>query len=148
MGDRHGPMRTGRFKVEIDDIEVSGWRTIELPSSKTEEGEYREGDEPDWEKNIWGQTTFSALEMERGVQPGDTRIYDWREEVRMGDLDNGRKKVAVILMDQEGQDVLKWEFEDAWIKAYRPGKLSASADDDVLTESISVVFDTVTRTDL
>lgn len=145
MGDRHGPQRTGRFSVEIDDVEVPGWRTVTLPSSSTEEGEYREGDEADWEKKIWGQTTFSDLVMERGVQPGDTRIYDWREEVRMGNLDDGRKEVAVVLMDEEGEPQIRWEFENAWIKVYEPPELDAGADDDVALEKITVAFDKMDR---
>lgn len=144
MPDRHGPMRTGRFRVEIDDVEVPGWRSVTIPSSSTEQGEYREGEDPDSEKKIWGQTTFADLEMERGVQPGDTRLFDWREEVRIGNVDDGRKQVAVILMDEEGEPQIRWEFEDAWIKYYRPPQLSAG-DDDVATERITVAFDTMTR---
>lgn len=148
MADRHGPARTGRFKVEIDDVEVPGWQTVTIPSSSTEQGEYREGDEPDWETQIWGQTTFSDLVMERGVQPGDTQIFDWREEVREGDLDEGRKNVDVTLMDEEGEDLLRWEFNNAWIKVYEPPTLDASADDEVATEKISVAFDTMDRVEL
>ena len=148
MGDRHGPQRTGRFSIEIDGVEVPGWHSVTLPSSSTEEGEYREGDEPDWEKKTWGQTTFSDLVMERGVQPGDTRIYDWREEVRMGNVDEGRKDLDVILMDEEGASQLKWEFKDAWIKVYEPPELDASADGDVAMEKITVAFDTMDRVEL
>ncbi len=138
-------MRTGRFRVEIDDVEVPGWQRVKIPSSSTEEGEYREGDDPDWEKKIWGQTTFDDLEMERGVQPGDSRIFDWREHVRMGNLDEGRKDVDVILMDEEGAEQIRWEFENAWIKDYDPPELDASADGDVATESITVAFDKMVR---
>ncbi|MFP9060712.1 phage tail protein [Natrialbaceae archaeon A-chndr2] len=145
MPDRHGPMRTGRFKVEIDDIEVPGWQSVDIPTRWTEEGEYREGDDPDWEKNIWGQTHFADLEMERGVQPGDTRIFDWAEEVRMGDVDEGRKEVAVVMMDEEGAPQIRWEFQGAWIKVYDPPALDAAADGDVATESITVAFDKMVR---
>ncbi len=138
-------MRTGRFSVEIDDVEIPGWQRVKIPSSSTEQGEYREGDEPDHEKQIWGQTTFGDLEMERGVQPGDTRIFDWREAVRMGDLDEGRKEVAVVLRDEEGAPQIRWEFQGAWVKDYDPPELDASADGDVATESITVAFDMMTR---
>ena len=141
--DRHGPMRVGRFTVEIDDVEVPGWRWVAIPSSHTEQGEYREGEDPDWEKKIWGQTRFDDLEMERSVQPGDTRIFDWREAVRLGDVDEGRKEVAVVLMDEEGEPQIRWEFDGAWIKEYHPPKLDASADGEIATETITVAFDKV-----
>ena len=39
-------MRTGRFVVEIDDVEVAGWRSVAIPSRSTEQDEYREDDDP------------------------------------------------------------------------------------------------------
>ena len=146
MPDRHGPMRTGRFKVEIDDVEIPGWRSVTIPSRSTEKGEYREGNEPDYEKQIWGQTTFDDLEMERGVKPGDTAIHDWHQSVVEGRVDEGRKEVAVVLQDEEGEPQIRWEFQEAWVQNYDPPELDASADGDVATESITVAFDKMTRT--
>ena len=145
MVDRHGPMRTGRFTVEIDDVEVQGFRRVDIPSSHTEAGEYREGDDPDYEKKLWGQTSFAPLTMERGVQPGDTRLFDWRQQIINGQVDEGRKEVAVILRDEEGEAQIRWEFHEAWIQDYDPPTLDASADDDVATESITVAFDKMVR---
>lgn len=142
MTDRHGPVRTGRFKVEVDDVEIPGWRYVTIPSSSTEAGEYREGGEPDWEKKIWGQTTFDDLEMERGIKPGDSALYDWREAVRMGDVDDGRKDVRITLLDEEGSPQIRWEFQDAWIRDYEPPTLDAGAND-VSTETATFAFDTM-----
>lgn len=139
-GDRS--LRADNFTVAIDEVEVPGWREVQLPSSSTEEGEYGGGDD---ERKTWGQTTFDDLEMERGVQPGDTRIVDWREAVRMGNVDEGRKEIAVVLMDQRGEPQIRWEFTGAWIKEYDPPELDASADGDVATESITVAFDRMVR---
>ena len=138
---RHGPMRTGRFTVEIDDVQVGGWQYVTIPSSSTEEGEYREGDEPDWEKKIWGQTTFDDLEMSRAIQPRDSELYDWREAVRTGNLDDGRKEVTITLRDDEFEPVIRWEFQGAWVKDYNPPELNASADGDVATETATFAFD-------
>ena len=147
MPDRHGPMKTGLFKVEIDDVEIAGWRSVTIPGSSTEQGEYREGKDPDYEKKIWGQTTYDDLEMERGVKPGDTRIYDWRQDVIEGRVDDGRKEIAIVLMDEEKQPQIRWEFQEAWVKDYDPPELDASADGDVATESITVAFDKMIRTE-
>ena len=148
MTDRHGPQRTGRFEVEIDDVPVPGWRTVTLPGSQTEEGEYREGDDPDYEKKLWGQTTYDDIEMERGVQPDDTDIYEWRMDVIQGRLDEGRRELAIILQDEEGDGQVRWEFENAWPKAYDPPDLDASADGEVAMESVTVAFDTMKREEM
>lgn len=140
-------MRTGRFKVEIDEVEVPGWRSVTIPSRSTEKGEYRNGNEPDHEKKIWGQTTYDDLEMERGVQPGDTKIHDWHLDVVNGKVDDGRKELAVILLDEQGDPQIRWEFQDAWISNYDPPDLDASADGDVATESVTVAYDKMERSE-
>lgn len=148
MQDRHGPQRTGRFQVEIDDVPIEGWREVDLPSQTTEVGEYREGDDPDHEKKLWGQTRLGTLTMERGVQPGDTRIWDWSQNVAQGRVDEGRKELAIILLDEEGQPQIRWEFTNAWIQHYEPPKLDASADGEIPMERIVVAFDRMTREEL
>jgi len=145
MVDRHGPMKTGLFTVKIDEVEIEGWQSVTIPGSSTEEGSYREGKDPDYEKKLWGQTTFDDLEMERGVKPGDTRIWEWRQDIMAGKADSGRKQIAITLQDEEGQSQIEWQFTEAWIKEYDPPELDASADGDVATESITVAFDKMVR---
>ncbi len=72
--------------------------------------EYREGHDPDHEKKTWGQPSFDDLEMERGVKPGDTKLHDWFEDIRAGSVDEGRKELAVKLLDEEGEMQLQWEI--------------------------------------
>lgn len=143
--DRHGPMRTGRFEVQIDDVEVPGWQTVTIPSTSTEEGEYREGDEPESERRIWGQTTYDDLEMERGVFSDDARIREWRDAVIEGRVEEGLKDVTVVLQDKRGEPQIRWVFTDAWPKNYDPPTLDASADGDMATESITVAYDRMIR---
>ncbi|MEF8779810.1 MAG: phage tail protein [Haloferacaceae archaeon] len=145
MPDRHGPMRTGRFKVEIDDVEVAGFRTVELPRRYTELDEYREEGESDARKQLWGQPEFDDLKMERGVAPGGTELFDWRTAVEEGKVDDGRKEISVTLMDEEGESQIRWSFDAAWPKEYHPPELDATADDEVATESITVAFDSMIR---
>jgi phage tail-like protein len=138
---QHGPMRTGRFIVKIDDVEVPGWHSVAIPSRSTEQDEYREENG----ETDWGQTSFDDLEMERGVKPGDTRLYDWAEAVRQGDVEEGRKEIAVVLLDESGETQAEWELQKAWPKEYDPPELEASADGDVATESITVAYDKMDR---
>ncbi len=144
---RGGALENDNFTVEIKGEETEGWREVTLPGTTTEEGEYQEGEDPDAVKQFWGQTTFDDLEMERGLIPGDTRLFDWRESVRMGDVDKGRKKLSIILNGGRNNPEIRWEFEGAWIKEYDPPDLDASADGDVATESITVAYDKMVRTE-
>jgi phage tail-like protein len=144
--DRHGPMKTGRFEVRIDDVAVAGWQSVTIPGKSVEQGEYREGDDADYEKKTWGQVTYDDLEMERGFSPDGSELHDWMQAIEAGKADSGRKEIAVVLKNEEGDPQIQWEFTKAWIKEYDPPELDASADGEVATESITVSFDGMNRT--
>lgn len=145
MADRANPMRTGLFTVHIDDVEIEGWRSVTLPSTSTEASEWRNGNDPDYEQPGWGQTTFDDLEMERGVQPGDTRLYEWRQDVIEGRVDEARKEIAITVMDEESEPQVEWQFFGAWISDYDPPDLDASADGDIATESATIKYSRMVR---
>jgi len=146
--DRHGPMKTGRFEVTIGGQTVPGWQSVTLPGVSVEQGEYREGNDPDYAKTVWGQTTFDDLEMERGVKPGALELHNWFEDVRAGKADSGRKEISVKLLNEEGSPMIRWEFQSAWIKNYEPPQLDASADGDMATESVTIAYDEMIRTEV
>lgn len=125
-------MRTGLFTVEIDDVEVSGWQSINLPATSTEP----DGDE-------WGESTRQDLEAERGVQPDDTELHDWNEAVLDDNEDEGLKTVLVTLLNEEGEPQVEWTFEDAWITYYRPPQLNAADDGEVATERVVFAYDSM-----
>jgi phage tail-like protein len=143
MPDRHGPLRTGRFKVEIDDVEVPGWQTVTIPGNSTETTTAREEEDTDHQRSLWGRTNYDDLEMER--QMTDTTVYDWREKITQGKVKEGRKNVRVTLQNEEGVDKIRWEFTNAWIKEYQPPELDAGTERDVAKESVTVVFDEMLR---
>lgn len=135
---RRGPQRTGRFTVQIDGVDIGGWRSVTIPSSSTEVGEYREGEEE--ERKLWGQTTFDDLEMERGVQPGDTRLLEWRDDIVAGKIEGSRRDIVVTILDEDNEPMFEWEFLNAWIKDYDPPDLDAGSDD-ILTENVALAYD-------
>jgi phage tail-like protein len=146
MQDRHGPLRTGRFVVEIDGIQVDGFRVVDLPGRSTK---MEESQGPERQRNLWGQTEYEDLEMERGATRGDTTLFDWREAVDQGKLDEGRKDLAVVLQDDTGGTAMRWEFTKAWPRRYDPPTLDVTADsgdDDIAIEKVTIVFDEMKRT--
>lgn len=149
--DKDEPVTNGRFEVQIDGVEVTGWQTVTIPGKSIEQDSYRtedgatRDDDATTEKERWGQVSFDDLEMERGVKPGDTKLHDWFEDVRAGAADAARKEIAVKLQNEEGHPMIQWEFTGAWVKEYSPPELDASADGDTATESITVAFDRMER---
>jgi len=137
MTDRHGPIRIHGYIIEIDGVETSGWRSVTLPASSTEtaSGSGVDG---------WGDTTFQDLEMERAYDDSDNILVDWRDEVVDGDED-GLKELAVTIIDDEGEGVEKWTFEDAWITYYEPPRVDPFGDSNVASERITVAYDSFER---
>ena len=138
--DPQNPITTGRFEVRLDGVQVQGWEAVTIPGTTVEQTTDREGADPDHQRQLQGQTNYGDLTMRRVFGIGDTQIRDWRDAVTEGRVSEGRKTVTVELMDEEGTPQIRWEFEDAWVKAYDPITLSTSQEDGPAMESISVAF--------
>ena len=151
MPDRHGPLRPNRFKVELDGITIGGFQRVEIPSKRTEQIEYREGNDPAHHKRLWGKNSYDDLIMERGAKKENGDLYNWRKDVDEGKLDSARKSVAVILQDETGESHLRWEFTNAWPKEYQPPTLQSNTgagQGNIATETYIVTFDEMTRKDV
>lgn len=143
--------------MEFDDEKAAGWKTITIPTVSVSEATYRTGDEQateggtgDGEIVFINEENLADLTMERGVQPEDTVIFDWQRDAVLeredrADVD-GRKEVTITLFDTRGEPVRQWSFTNAWPKDYDPPDLDASADGELATESITVVYDEMKRT--
>ena len=64
-----GPLRTGLVTVHIGDVDIEGWRSVTIPSTATDAGNWRNGNNEDYERPPRGRTTYDDLEMERAVEP-------------------------------------------------------------------------------
>ncbi|MFB6296244.1 MAG: phage tail protein, partial [Halobacteriales archaeon] len=74
-------------------------------------------------------------------------LWDWREKVNQGKLDEARKKITVKIFDSTGQNPLaSYEFLKAWPVEYQPPTLDAAADSGLATETLVVAYDRYRRT--
>jgi phage tail-like protein len=115
---RHDPFLNFNFLVEIDGNTVGSLTEADLPEATVEITEYREGGERQFSgRRLPGRVTFSHLILRRGFTT-DRTFFDWWRAVAEGNLD--RRNVSVILRDQTGQVVARWNFRNAL-----PAKYSA-----------------------
>ncbi len=135
-----GALEPGRFSVTVDDVAVAGWTAVDLPRRYTETGS---AGDPDLDR-VAGQPTYDDLEMERGVRPDDTELWDWRKDLEEGRTDDARRTVTVSLEDAGGTARMTWEFTNARPTAYGPPTLEAGADA-TATESLTVRFEEMAR---
>jgi phage tail-like protein len=139
--ERQQPIENGRFKVKIDDTEVSGFQHVTVPGSTTETVD---GGDSDQQRRLLGQTEYEDLVMERNVIKGDSTLRDWRDDIRQGKIESARKTVSVVLLTETGETVIEWQFTNAWVKEYDPPELVAGSTE-VATESCTVAYDEMVR---
>ena len=41
-------------------------------------------------------------------------IWDWRDQIVEGKVDDARKNGSIVMFDQAGDEVARWNFENAW----------------------------------
>lgn len=148
MPEPHGPLRQTEFKVELDGVNVPGFIQVELPSKRTKQIEYREGNDPAHNRKLWGDTQYDDLILVRGATTDNAELNDWRKSVDQGQMDDARRNIAVVIMNEVGESVLRFEFTNAWIKEYRPPSLDSHGgpgEGNLATEQFVITFDEMER---
>ena len=144
MADRHGPYRNARFLLEFDDLVKAGFDSCTLPENSTETVEYREGNDPPTQRKLWGLNEYGTLSLESGATEDSIELYEWRQQVEQGNLDDARQDIAVIVLDEEGNPGLRWEFKKAWPSSYDAPDLDASSAE-VAIESLEIEHEGMER---
>jgi phage tail-like protein len=143
MPDRHGPYRNFRFLLEIDGITQAGFNQATVPEEQTELVEYRNGNELPRNRKLGGRTMYGNLTLQAGITDS-TELYEWRQSVANGQIDDARRNIAVIVLDEEGEPGPRFEFENAWPRQYDAPDLNAG-ESNVAIESLEIVHEGMVR---
>lgn len=144
MPDRYGPYRNSRYLLEIDDRIQAGFSEATIPSNTTEATEYREGNEAPTVRKLWSLNQYENLTLQWGTTDDSIAIFEWRQMVEQGQVDAARRDIAVIVLDEEGEQGPRWEFIKAWPINYDAPDLNAT-DSQVAIESIEIVHEGMKR---
>jgi phage tail-like protein len=139
-GDRKDPYRGYNFRVEIDNTAVAGFREVGGLTFNTDPVEYREGtDQPLHVRKLTGLRKFANLTLKRGFTD-NKELWNWYRNVLNGVLD--RRDGALVLQDEQHQDVLRWKFENGWIAKWEGPAMNATSND-VAIESLEICVERV-----
>jgi len=121
--------------LEIDGITQAGFSDCSGFGSNVEVVEYREGGDPASVRKLPGKTSYPDITLKWGIT--DSRdLYDWHLAAVNGNID--RKNGSIILLDDQGQEKVRWNFFTAWASKYDGPDFSAKGNDvaiDTLTIS-------------
>jgi phage tail-like protein len=120
---RQDPYLDFNFRVEIDGNAAAAFREAELPEGRIEAVAYREGtDRTNAARLLPGRVEYGPLVLRRGFA-GDASLFQWWLAVSQGTLD--RRNVSVVLLDEQRDEVARWNLRRAWPTKYSAPSLNA-----------------------
>ena len=140
-GERKDPLRNFRFRLEIDGIQQAGFSEVTVPDTTSDVIEYREGTEITTVRKLPGLTKYGNLSLKWGTTDS-MELYNWRKQIIDGNIQ--RKNIAVIVVDEAGNDKARYEFVNAWPSKYDPTDLNATGNA-VAIETLEIVHEGMTR---
>lgn len=94
-------------------------------------------------RQIPGRLTWTPITLRRGVT--DLKdVWDWRQMVVEGKIDDARTNASIIAYGQDNSPVAQWDLENAW-----PSKVSGpemdSGSTNFMVEEMTIVHEGVVR---
>ncbi|HMR48200.1 MAG TPA: phage tail protein [Arachnia sp.] len=131
------PYAQFNFQLTLDSKQVAGFSEVAGLSNESDVIEYREGCDPVYVRKLPGVTKYGNITLKHGYT-SNMELWNWRKSTLDGKTE--RKEGAVILLNEEGKEALRWEFFGAWINKYEGPALNATANE-VAIESVELVVE-------
>ena len=138
---RDDPYKGFNFRVEIDGVAIAAFSEVSGLESETEVIEYRTGAESNTVRKLPGLTKHANIVLRRGLTQDD-ELWNWRKTVVDGNVE--RRNGAIVLLDDDRADVLRWNFSQGWISKWTGPDLNAKANE-VAIETIEIAHEGLTR---
>lgn len=142
-GKRKDPYKNFRFLVEIDGITQAGFREVTIPDTVQDPIEYREGNEPITARKLPGLIKYGNVILKWGITDS-LDLYNWRKEVEDGKIEDARKNMAVVVLDDKADSVARWEFSQAWPVGYNAPNLNATGNE-IAIETLEIAHEGMKR---
>ena len=138
------PLVSFQYKIDVGGV-ITGYFTecsglgseTELVEHKIQEGGV------DIIQMLPGRLKWEQIKLKRGITD-QLDFWDWRKLVEDGLMSDARMNGSVFMLDQEGNEIAQWDFENGW-----PVKVSGpdlKADSNAFgVEEISIVHEGIKR---
>ena len=125
---RDNPYPNYNFEVSIVGVadDNLGFSEVELPSGEIKVLEYREGRDPTTVRKLAGLVTYPNVTLKRGIN-GYLELYNWWKSARDGNIQ--RADVSIKLLDEQHQEVMRWNLRRAWPVKIEAGPLNAQGNE-------------------
>lgn len=135
---RTDPFRAFNFRVEFDGLTVGSFSEVSGLTADGDSVDYREGtDIPLTVRKLMALRKYTNIVMKRGYTTND-ELWTWYRNIANGIAD--RRNGSIILMDEERNEVMRWNVENAWINKIEAPTFNATANE-VAIESCELVHE-------
>ena len=111
------PFGNFRFKLELGDVEVAGFAECTGLNIETKVLEYKEGGNNATTLKFPEPSTFGNVTLKRGVT-NSNELIEWQLDVVAGTFSKNARKnnpsIAIVLMNEKGEDVRRWNLVRAF----------------------------------
>lgn len=137
-GDRHDPVLSFNFKVEITGLIIAGFSEVSGLQAEIEVHEYREGGLNEYIHKRAGPAKYATnLVLKKGI--ADSReLWSWYSDVLQGTIE--RKSLDIVLMDSAGTEKRRWTFQNAYPVKWSGPDFKAQASE-VAIESLELAHE-------
>ena len=133
---RVDPYRNFNFIVEIDGIQAAAFAEASGLDSETAVIEYRTGADRVVRK-LPGLTKYANVVLKRGITR-DADLWNWRQAVIDGNVE--RRNGSIVLLDEQRNEVVRWNFFDGWPCKWSGPALHAEGED-VAIETLEIAIE-------
>jgi phage tail-like protein len=134
---RNDPFSSLNFRLEIEGLTAAAFSEVTGLSSEVDVIEYRSGSDPSSARKLPGVRKFSNIVLKRGITK-DRELWDWYKTVLDGNVH--RKAGSIVLLDDSGQEVLRWNFHQGWPRKYEAPALCAKGSE-VAIETLEITHE-------
>jgi len=117
------PLVGFHYAIEVQGVVTGYFTECSGVGSEHEIIEHKIVDEKGREsiQKIPGRLKWQDITLKRGITD-NMDIWDWRDQVVQGKVNDARRNGSVIMFNQSLEEVARWNFENAW-----PSKVSGPA---------------------
>jgi phage tail-like protein len=130
-GKMKDPFGAFNFLVEIEGIIKAGFTSVSGLDISVEFDTVREGGVNDFEYKLPKGLKYSDITLKNGLT--DWELWDWCQDFALGKSE--RKSGSIHLLDDSGNQVMSWNFIDAYPTKWNGPSLDATKSA-VATESL------------
>lgn len=128
---RNGPLRTFRYRLEIDNITQVGFSEVAVAGATIEAVDDRARTDPSHGRKLSGLTKYGNVTLKRGFTVGDNALAlrKWHADASSGQALGKRKRVVIVVQDEAGKDSARFVVRDARPVKYDPSDLNAKGNE-------------------